>query len=119
MRRTISQQSPAGLIAEPVFGPLVAPPVLFMRGKESRIAEIEPEHIDRLVQVELLTQRAQIYKTPGHWHERVAVAGRSCQDGRIVVAISGCAAALACHPTRHRRSRALPAPRRRYRPLWS
>ncbi|SRR5260221_7657269 len=29
---------------------------------------------------------------------------------------SGCAAALACHPTRRRRSRALPAPRWRYRP---
>jgi hypothetical protein len=31
MRRTISQQSPAGLTAEPVFGP----PVLVMQGKES------------------------------------------------------------------------------------
>jgi hypothetical protein len=60
MRRTISQQSLAGLTAEPLFGPRVAPPVLVMQGKESGIAEIEPEHIDRLVQVELLTQGAQI-----------------------------------------------------------
>ena len=44
--RTISQQSPAGLTVEPVFGPPVAPPVLVMQGKESGIAEIEPEHID-------------------------------------------------------------------------
>jgi hypothetical protein len=46
MRRTISQQSPASLTAEPLFGPLVAPPVLVMQGKESGTAEIEPEHID-------------------------------------------------------------------------
>ena len=46
MRRTISQQSPAGLTAEPVFGPLVAPPILVVQGKESGIAELEPEHID-------------------------------------------------------------------------
>ena len=77
MRRTISQQSPAGLTAEPVFGPLVAPPVLVMQGKESGIAEIEPEHIDRLVQVEFLTQGAEIHKTLGDWHEHVAVAGRN------------------------------------------
>jgi hypothetical protein len=77
MRRTISQQSPAGLTAEPVFGPLVAPPVLVMLGKESGIAEIEPEHVDGLVQVEFLMQDAQIHKTLGDWHERVAVAGRS------------------------------------------
>ena len=42
-----------------MFGPLVAPPVLVMQGKESRIAEIEPEHIDCLVQVELLAQGAR------------------------------------------------------------
>ena len=58
MRRAISQQSPAGFTAEPLFGPLVAPPVLVRQGKESGIAEIEPEHIDRLVQVELLAQGA-------------------------------------------------------------
>jgi len=45
-RRTISQQSPAGLTAEPVFGLLVAPPILVVQGKESGIAELEPEHID-------------------------------------------------------------------------
>ena len=46
MRRTISQQSPAGLTAEPVFGMLVAPSVLVMQCKEPGIAEMEPEHID-------------------------------------------------------------------------
>ena len=46
MRRTISQQSPAGLTGEPVFGLLVAPPILVVQGKESGIAELEPEHID-------------------------------------------------------------------------
>jgi hypothetical protein len=81
-RRVISQQSPAGLPAEPVFGPLVAPPVLVMQGKESGMAEIEPEHIDRLVQVEFLTQGSQIHKTPGDWNERVAVAG--CSNGQAV-----------------------------------
>ena len=60
-----------------MFGPLVAPPVLVMQGKESGIAEIEPEHVDGLVQVEFLMQDAQIHKTLGDWHERVAVAGRS------------------------------------------
>ena len=45
-RRTIWQQSPAGLTAEPVFELLVAPPGLVMQGKETGIAEIEPEHID-------------------------------------------------------------------------
>jgi hypothetical protein len=44
-----------------------------MQGKEPGIAEIEPEHVDGLVQVELLTQGAQIHKTPGDRHERVAV----------------------------------------------
>src|ERR1700737_5107738 len=77
MRRAISQQSPAGLTAEPVLGPLVAPSVLVMQGKESGIAEIEPEHVGGLVQVEFLMQDAQIHKTLGDWPERVAVAGRS------------------------------------------
>jgi hypothetical protein len=48
-------------------------------GKESRIAEIEPEHIDCLVQVELLTQGAQIHKTLGYWHERVVWRRRNCR----------------------------------------